>query len=331
MKNRKISRYINALGEIVLAPLSFLFYRIVRFTVQHLVQLQSRMHVKEATQWRVLEGSAMQKPLNLLALMTAAPRWNTHAIIALAGPFHVQDMLKVHTATAEKSAQSWTLVVHAEPQHCIVASIGSITTSSDEPWQAVQLDPGMYRLALRYYHWSDAVELPAIEVDGKPIVPAVTIAANANDFYRTLSQHSSVFYLCLHTYVCTLLRYRRWFPRAFVEREYLPAGNPQTTFYYGFLEAGMKLSFELDPGLLGTHDVYFTAYNRASFPTLWYQLLETRHSTAPSLVRGSYLIRVHRKTPGTGAFDRTWVRIHTQTADPIREEQQSVVQQTIEI
>ena len=50
----------------------------------------SRVHPAQATTWRTLDGPAVSRPFNLLALMTSAPRWNTHALIALAGPLHIQ-------------------------------------------------------------------------------------------------------------------------------------------------------------------------------------------------------------------------------------------------
>lgn len=319
---------LMAVGEMILATLSFLFYRIVRFGVQGIVQLASWQDTRAATRWQTLEGRAVSKPFNLLALMTCAPRWNTHALIALVGPLHVQRTLKICAAAATKSASSWTVVVHAEPGHRMVASIGSLTTSSEQVWQALHLAPGTYRLALRYYHWSAPVELPAIEVDGAPVVNAVRIPAHTNDFYHDLSQRSNFFYLCLHSYVCTLLRYRRWFPRSFVEREYLPAGNPQTTFYYGFLQAGARLIFELDPDFLQTHEVYFTVYNRASFPILWYPLLENTHITPPSPVSGSYLLRVQRKTPTRAPFERDRLRICVQTADPAEGDERVMSEQS---
>lgn len=323
MRNTRKHTALLALGEGILASLSFLFYKIVRFGVQRLVQLYSQRQAHAATHWQILDGQAVSKPFNLLALMTSAPRWNTHALIALVGPLNVQSQLSVHAATAARSARSWTVVVHEEPGHRIVASTGSPGVTREETWQTVQLNPGTYRLALRYYHWAEAIELPAIEVDGVPAVSSLAVPAETNDFYHDLSRRSNFFYLSLHFYVCTLLRYRRWFPRSFVEREYLPAGNPQTTFYYGFLEAGTRLTFELEPHLLSTHDVYLTVYNRASFPVLWYPLLESRHTTQPIQVSGSYLVRIHRKTSSQEEFVAGWVQIHAQSAYAVSDGQSS--------
>jgi Family of unknown function (DUF6208) len=307
---------LTAAGEIALAPLSFAFHRVTRFSMRRLVQLHERAHPAQAARWRILDGPAVSKPFNLLALMTSAPRWNTHALIALGGPLHVKHAISIGTATAAKSAEAWTIVVHAEPAHDIVASIGSLDVISEEPWRAIELPPGTYRLALRYYRWSESAELPAVQIDDEPALGPLAVLAGNNDFYQDLAGRSSFLYLFLHSYVCTLLRYRRWFPRSFVEREYLPAGNPQTTFHYGFLQAGTSLLIELDAGLLHTHDVYFTAYNRASFPVLWYPLTETRHTTPAALATGSYLIRVHAKTSAQDSDEGGTARIHVQPVPP---------------
>jgi hypothetical protein len=304
---------LGAAGELAAAPLSFLLYRATRLLVQRLVQLDSRRHATRPARWQTLDGSAVARPFNLLALMTSAPRWNTHALIALAGPLPVRRTLRIHAGIAATSAPSWSLVVHAEPTHRIAASIGSANTPSQGSWRSVDLPPGRYRLALRYYRCGDHVVLPAIEVDGVPVVDPFTVPADTNDFYHDLyhglGTGSRLLYLCLHSYACTMLRYRRWLPHSFVEREYLPAGNPQTTFRYGFWPFGTRLDIDLADGLLANHDVYLTAYNRASFPIMWYPLTDSGHTTAPNPVSGSYLIRVHRTTPDPSAGEREPVRV----------------------
>jgi hypothetical protein len=296
---RIVSRLATA-GETILAPASFLLYRLTRLGVRRALQVRGRAETGQATAWRILDGAVVREPFHLLALMTTAPRWNTHALIALAGPLQVERGLRIHAATAARSAPAWTVVVHAEPDLRIVASTGSVSTSdtsSGAPWQAVELAPGRYRLVLRYYRWSGPAELPAIEVDGVPTVDSQEVPAGANDFYHDLAKRRSLLYTGMHSYIRTLLRYRRWLPRSFVEREYLPAGNPQTTFSYGLLEAGTRLTIRMHNGLRDTHDAYFTGYNRASLPVLWYPLTEREHVIAHVPVNGSYLIRVHPRTP----------------------------------
>ena len=81
-----------------------------------------------------------------------------------------------------------------------------------------------------------------------------------------------------------------------MEGEYLPAGNPQTTFRYGSVRTGTRLAIDLDPRLWQTSDVYLTVYNRASFPVLSEQLTGPGHETAAVQADGTYLVRVHART-----------------------------------
>lgn len=308
-------RRLATFGEIVVAPLSFLLYRTVRFAMRRLVQLQAFLPAGRTSRWQVLDGQTVRRPFNLLALMTSAPRWNTHAIISLTGSVRVRQTVRIHAATAETSAASWTVVVHEEPSHRIVASVGSIDGPSADGWRSLDVPSGKYRLALRYYGWSEPVVLPTVEVDGAVAVESMTIPADSNDFYHGLSSRGGLFYTWLHSYVCTLLRYRDRFPRSFVEGEYLPAGNPQTTFHYGFLPAAARLDIELCDHLLGSHDAYLTVYNRASFPLLWYSLVDNHHLTPPTTTDGSYLIRLHARTPAPPTCDCQRVRLRVRPAD----------------
>lgn len=318
---------LEIVWEVPLALLSFLFYKVTRFVIHAIVYVQARVNKRQATEWRVLDAQALRAPLNLPALMTSAPRWNTHAIIALVGPLSIQRAFRLQVSTAARSARSWTIVVHTSPDHRIVASLDARDVFDQEAWQTVHLPPGNYRLALRYYHWAESIELPAIEVDGIEAVPATAISANVNDFYHDLGRRSNLFYLCLHYYIGPLLRYRKGLPKRFVEQEYLPAGNPQTTFYYGFLKAGEAMAFEIDPGLLQSHDVYVTTYNRASFPLFWYRLQDSWHITPPMPDNGTYLVRVHQKRSSSEPFNRDRVLIRTLALHSPNGERQAGAQQ----
>ena len=305
---REQIRRFDFAWEIPLALMSFVFYRITRFCVQRLIHLNAIVSSAQLRRWRVFCAQEAQSRLNLLAVMTSGPRLNTHAIVATVGPLHVKRTMRIHIAAAARSAASWTVVVYSAPNHRTVASAGSLGTATREPWQTITLPPGRYRLALRYYQWSDRVELPAVEVDDILSVPGRFVPPDVNDFYRGLSKRGSFLYLCLHYYAGTLLRYRALLPRLLVEREYLPVGNPETKFYYGFLRGEEALAVELDAWLLKTHDVYFTLYNRASFPILWYPLKEPQHITVPSARDGTYLIRVHQRTQSGEPYAKGGVR-----------------------
>src|SRR5262249_49587240 len=82
---------------------------------------------------------------------------------------------------------------------------------------------------------------------------------------------------------------------AFVEREFLPMGNPETRFAYGIVRRGRALRLRLDPRLLAASDVYFTLYSRDSFPACWYQVFEADHTTPAAVEDGFFLLRLHRR------------------------------------
>jgi hypothetical protein len=283
-------RTARSICEIPMALLSFSFYKVIRLFMRQFVRLFPAVGREKKNTWRILNAEALQSRLVLPVLMTSAPRWNTHAIIAIGGPWLVNHSICLHFPEVVGASMSWT--VNRVSDHQIVAS-GNIRNDSSP--QTIVLSPGSYRLTVRCYDCHMAVKLPVIEVDGVETVAATAVPADTNSFYHDLTCHSNLFYLGLHYYVATLLRYRKWLPQSFIEREYLPVGNPQTKFYYGFLHAGESLVITLEPELLQTHNLYFTLYNRASFPISWYPLQEQKHKTIPFQADGTYLIRVHSK------------------------------------
>lgn len=283
-------RAARTVWEIPLALLSYGFYKFIRLIMRLFVRLFPTVGRQKNDVWRILNAEALQSRFVLPVLMTSAPRWNTHAIIAIAGPWPVNNSICLHFPEEIGATVSWT--VNRVSDHQIVAS-GNVCHESGP--QTITLPSGSYWLTLRCYDCQRMVQLPSVEVDGVEMVATIIVPPDTNNFYQDLSHRSNLFYLSLHYYVAALLRYRRWLPQSFIEREYLPVGNPQTKFYYGFLHAGESLTVTLEPQLLQTHSLYFTLYNLASFPILWYPLLAQEHKTIPCQSDGMYLIRVHNK------------------------------------
>ena len=117
-----------------------------------------------------------------------------------------------------------------------------------------------------------------------------------NQFYKQLHERKNWFYSCLNYYVYTMLRFRQWLPGSFVEKQYLPAGDAGMNFKYGDLGQGMALQMNIKADLLSVYDVFFTQYDRASFPVYWQKITDQEVTTPVSKKSGYYLIRLLQKS-----------------------------------
>jgi hypothetical protein len=288
----------DALWEVPLGTLSFLFSRILRAVLTNLGRYYNPMNKQETPEWQTISAEFLAKPIKLLWAMSRA-RWNLHSLIGLAGPFNVTESLSINVKTIAHSAPTWTAVFYTLGDYTTHANISSLTVSGEHEWETVQLPPGRYLVGLRHYHWSDPVTLPAIKANGTEALAAKTIPAprDVNGFYRDLRQRQGIMHICLNGYVYPLLRYRRWLPEKFVRDVFLPVPNPETQFHYGALRAGERLQVELAPGLLDTHELFFSLYNRFCFPWDWYPITEETHLTAVCDRKVAFIIRIHPNYP----------------------------------
>ncbi len=281
---------IDLIWEVPLALVSFLCFQCVRWLLWQLADHYVRLHPDHALQWQPYSREFVNKPGALPILMTTAPRWNPHAVIGTVGPFQVKQTIHVDTAAARTSAELWTIVLYSYPKRKTVGLLSSLNASG-AGWELFTAIPGRYGLGLRYYRWKERVQFPAIRVDGVDCIAQKEVPADINGFYDDLIKRQSFLYYTLHYYVYTMLRCRSLLPKAFVERQYLPVGNPETRFYYGAIEAGERLQFRVDPSLFQAYDVYLTICSRQSFPVVWRQIGNSEESISP--VKGYYLIRIH--------------------------------------
>lgn len=288
--------HMKLIWEIPLALFSFIFYKVMRIFIGGVYAAYLAKNQETAKQWRVLSAETLKNPIALPVIMTRGPRWNTHALVASAGPFAVQESLAVDVESAQKSAQSWTIVVYSYPSYQTIFNFGSLSSACTEPWESVKLNPGQYTLVLRYYDWGDRVQLPALKVDDRAKIESNTISKDSNDFLFTLKENKNWLYLALHYYIFTILRLRHWLPESFVRNELLPVGDRDNQFGYGYLSQGESLQAHFETSVLDNYDVYLTLYNRSSFPTLWYQLTQATETTKPSETDGFYLLRFRKKS-----------------------------------
>ena len=294
----QILSFVELLWEIPLSCLSFIFSRFLRFTMQKLGRFYSDPSKQPNPQWDIVSEEFFKKPVKLLWAMTRA-RWNLNALVAIAAPLQVKESISLDIESAQKSSKSWTVVVYAPPEFETITSISSLSVSGKNQWESFQLQPGIYLLGLRYYDWSDTVELPAVKVDDVQVVDAkiIPVPDNLNDFYHNLIKRKNFLHVWLNYYVFSLLRYKQWLPQPFVEKIFLPVPNPETKFYYGALRKGEALHLELAPSLLETHYVYFSLLSRECFPLEWYTITEPDHTTSLSQAKCIYIVRVHQKFP----------------------------------
>jgi hypothetical protein len=247
--------------------------------------------------------------IGLPIMMAMGPRWNTHAIVASAGPVRIKRSLGIRVDAAERSAKLWSIVICTFPGMQTVTSIGSTNSPFHKDVVTIDLKPGTYWLAVRYYQWSDNIELPSVIIDDVETIKTARIPPDINAFHRTLVHRTNWLYRSMHYYVFVLLQYKTWFPQSFVEKEFLPLGNPETHFCYGALNGGEFLRLELRPELLPDYSVYLTLYNRASLPLEWYSIETETHETAETGCDCMYLVRVHARRPVQRQLDPGWIKV----------------------
>ncbi|MGL5878510.1 MAG: DUF6208 family protein [Xenococcaceae cyanobacterium] len=300
MKNNKIS----LLWEILLALLSFIFYKVMKFLIGNLYTIYLSRDREKANQWRVLSQEVIDSPLSLPVLMTKGPRWNTHAIIGTLGPFAVKDYLELDVISANNSARSWIAIFYSFPGYETIDTIESSQVNSNDKWHKILLKPGKYTIGLRYYERFDCealptvdrVDLPTIKVDGRDFVAATNVPANVNDFYLELAKKNNWFYFCLHYYIFTILKLKNWLPKSFIKNEYLPVGATDTDFIYNFLDSGQDLKIDIDDSVFNNYLVYFTLYNRASLP-VQSMSIDREETLVDKIDRdGFYLLRLRPKS-----------------------------------
>jgi hypothetical protein len=304
-----VVRIVRLLWVVPLSLCSFAFYRVARRVLRASNARLLGGAADDPHHWQVLPRTLLTRRGALPTMMTTGPRLNPHAIIATVGPLEVKGLISLEVTAAARSARSWSIVVYRFPGFVTVGSVGSNDPPAPGPWKDVSLPPGTYSLGLRYYHPADAIELPAVRVDGQDSVPVLTIPEGALSAWDGVRGRRGLFYLCLHYYMFNLLDYRAWLPRAFVAREFLPVGNPQTHFDYGAVRRGQALTLVTSPALLATHDVFFTLYNRHSFPVTWSLITATEHDTGPVPATGFYLVRMHRRSSEPAIFEDAWITV----------------------
>lgn len=290
----------SLLWEAPLAALSWLLYRAMRLLFSRLYRWSLSRKSEADLQWRVLGADTLKNvPFALPVIMTTGPRWNTHAVIGTLGPFAIAESLELNLNTIQQSAQSWVVVVYAFPSFETIQSLDShgfrqIVTEAD-PWVKLGVPPGRYTLGVRYYDRAETITYPQVRLDGLRLLNGLAADANTNEFYHQLKDYPrKSFYLALHYYSYVLLKYRRYLSEAWVRREYLPVGAPDTRFFYGGLHKGQVMAIAVEPQALEQFDFYLSLYDWSSFPMAW-QRIQAVQTELIAPDNGSYAFRLRPK------------------------------------
>lgn len=298
---KRLIEIVPLLWQIPLSVMSFLFFHLMRNIIQKGAYISLKIgfiSVKgEGLGWMGI-SEILKKPIALPYLMVTGPRWNCHAVIGTLGPFHVKSFIEIQVEKAQKSAKQWTLIIY-DRVYQTNSFLSSRNMTSGKVWEKVSLKPGRYGIALRYYDpEGEWVTFPAVKIDGMESVPSRSMRdemEHYQTFLRKIQNRHGFFYYGLHYYVYHLLCWKKWLPESFVSKEYLPVGNPETSFYYGSMKKGDILEICFDKGLLDKANIYFAFDNRCSFPVFWETITQSRYHTGPVPCDGFYLIRVHSK------------------------------------
>lgn len=285
------------LPQLPLAVGSWLLYRLARGVVDLIAPRLQASSRASASQWRVHSAALFARPGVFPILLVKGPRWNPHATLAMAGPFPVERRLSVELEPVRASATAWSIVIYDYPGANTVAHLGSATGAPPAAAHTFELPPGKYVVSVRYYEWNRTPRLPAVTADDAPVLPGRDLDPDTNDFYRDLIRRRGALSRCLHFYVYPLLRLAPWLPRRWVEREYLPVGNPETSFRYGVVEPGERLVLRPSRRLLAGHGIYVCRYSRDSLPLDWRRVTDLEVRLDPARERGFYVVRLHQFDP----------------------------------
>lgn len=278
-------------GAVLIGVASFLFFRLMRVVLQQLFNRAFPADSPRALRWRPLSGEALRHPLALPMVMTTGPRLNPHAALVSVGPMTVLRELAVDRDSILSSAARGSIVVYAYPSRTCV-ECRTIRTGQRCGAEIIRLPPGRYVLGLRYYDYSpECLLFPSVRVDGELRVAAAEYRGAINAFYETLARRGNKFYRLLNYYCYPMLRWRDKLPVAWVERQFLPVGNPDTRFVFGAVKAGEGYMPDFGPEVYRDYVLYATFHDVTSFPLTWRECLPGE-TLEPATVDGYYLFRL---------------------------------------
>lgn len=266
--------------------MSFLLFRVIRSGVRVLIRVKNRISAGKPGGWMGL-SEFVAKPVRFAFLVVTAPRWNCHATIALTDSFRVDSKLSLEVLAPEDSAQASTYVIY--PEH------GKAFTPAPEDRSegkiSLTVSPGLYRVGGRYYESVADPVFPEIRADDEVVIPRRCLEGE-RDRYRSqlesIRGKKSRWAGMLHYYMYYFLRWGLG-GDSFLKREFLPVGNPDTTFEYDAFRSGDEVEI-LATEAECEQRVFLTCFNRHSFPVIWEEIGHFPHRVKMAF-DGFYLLR----------------------------------------
>ena len=275
---------------LILGCCSLLFYKLVVMTTLRTRKSafwpnnKQSQHCNQHVVWQPLSTWLSKGKNNLLAMMMMmGPRWNCNATLAISDMFYVTDSIDFDLAQANASAKFWTAVVY-NMDFKTIAHLGSGETDADGK---LVLTPGHYFIAIRYYETATKSFFPRVVIDNDASIPARDNAEERvryEEYLGMLSHYRSFLFLAMHYHAYAFLKTRHWLNADWVNKTYLPVGNPETQFTYGTVKKGQKIRVS---SIEYPHKrTYISVYNKASLPIYWSELAE-QQLTPPIAISGN--------------------------------------------
>lgn len=271
---------------------SYLFNRLLKAYFRML--FQTLLLKKESKSWK-LYIERLKNPVGIPYAMLNAPRWNTHAFIASAGPVTINESITVDFSGINRFCSSWTFILYKLPANHTSKVISCLDDSSGSFHYTVAVEAGAYSIVLRCYELKYPVELPKLIIDnGRVVIEKRFIFSKVPVYPDAIMGKQSSFYSFVHYYLHYAFRKGSRDLGFDLDFEYLPVGNPETTFIYGCFNSNSYICIDVN-GKAEDFLLYLTCYNESSFPIYSekipvYGIDQFRSSLLT--VDGTYLIRI---------------------------------------
>lgn len=282
----QVAQRILFIPRLALSLLSWLLLHTLSWLIRSALRVGRLLKRPRRSRW-IGFSEVVAKPIGIPFLIVTAPRWNCHATIAITDSFHIKNKISLNTESAFHSSEAFSFVLY--PESGAAFSIASHLGPRGEI--TFNLSPGAYRIGARYYGSTEDPSFPEVFADGEVALEAVCLKGETIRYQKQLESIRNRRHwpsAWLHYYVFHMLQWR-FLGEEFLKKEFVPVGNPDTDFEYGFLKAGQELTVKTGEEPYPTC-VFVTIYNRHSFPVKWTEVPHSPHHET-CLQDGFYLIR----------------------------------------